>query len=51
MVTTPAIANEDSLIGSTDNELQNLEGIRPLYFLPNDPLADEVLIPGFKASG
>jgi superfamily II DNA or RNA helicase len=33
-----------------DNEkpLQSLSDVRPLYFLPNDPLAEEVLIPGFK---
>ena len=28
-----------------------LEGIRPLYVLPADPLADEVLIPCFKEAG
>ena len=50
MVTGPAILNEGSLIESSGNELQNLEGVRPLYFLPNDPLADEVLIPGFQAA-
>lgn len=50
MVTGPAILNEASLIESSGNELQNLEGVRPLYFLPNDPLADEVLIPGFQAA-
>ena len=49
MVTGSAILNEGSLIESSGNELQNLEGVRPLYFLPNDPLADEVLIPGFQA--
>jgi superfamily II DNA or RNA helicase/HKD family nuclease len=50
MVTGPAILNEASLIESSGIELQNLEGIRPLYFLPNDPLADEVLIPGFQVA-
>lgn len=30
--------------------LQSLSDIRPLYFLPNDPLAEEVLIPGFQAA-
>ncbi len=50
MVTGPAILNEGSLIESSGDELQNLEGVRPLYFLPNDPLADEVLIPGFQAA-
>lgn len=45
MVTDPAILHEDSF-----NELHHLEGIRPLYLLPNDPLADEVLIPGFQVA-
>ena len=31
--------------------LRSLEGVRPLYMLPNDPLAKEVLIPGFSAAG
>ena len=30
--------------------LRSLEGVRPLYMLPNDPLAKEVLIPGFSAA-
>ena len=30
--------------------LRNLHEIRPLYFLPADPLAEEVLIPGFRAA-
>ena len=42
--------NEYSLIESADNEFHHLEGIRPLYFLPNDSLADEVLIPGFQTA-
>ena len=50
MVSGSAILNEGSLIESSCNELQNLKGVRPLYFLPNDPLADEVLIPGFQAA-
>ena len=50
MVTGPTILNEDSLIKSASNEFHYLEGIRPLYFLPKDPLADEVLIPGFQTA-
>lgn len=30
--------------------LQLLDGLRPLYMLPDDPLAEEVLIPGFRAA-
>ena len=28
--------------------LHTLTGVKPLYILPTDPLAEEVLIPGFK---
>ena len=31
--------------------LRSLEEVRPLYLLPTDPLAEEVLIPGFQAAG
>ena len=34
--------------GST--QLRPLDAARPLYLLPADPLADEVLIPGFRTS-
>lgn len=30
--------------------LRSLDGVRPLYILPTDPLAEEVLIPGFRAA-
>ena len=30
--------------------LKSLPDIRPLYFLPSDPLAEEVLIPSFRAA-
>ena len=30
--------------------LKSLNGVRPLYVLPADPLAEEVLVPGFKAT-
>lgn len=30
--------------------LSSVEDIRPLYFLPEDPLAEEVLIPGFSVA-
>ena len=33
-----------------ESKLRSLEGIRPLYMLPVDPLAEEVLIPGFQAA-
>lgn len=31
-----------------DADLRSLSGIRGLYFLPGDPLSEEVLIPGFE---
>ena len=34
-----------------DRTLRSLEGVRPLYMLPENPLAEEVLIPGFQAAG
>ena len=30
--------------------LRSLKGVRPLYMLPADPLAEEVLIPGFQTA-
>jgi len=34
----------------SENKLEKIDNVRPLYFLPADPLIDEVLVPGFKAS-
>ena len=34
-----------------EHTLRSLKGVRPLYFLPTDPLAEEVLIPGFQTAG
>ena len=33
-----------------NRSLRTMNGLRPLYVLPTDPLADEVLIPGFQTS-
>jgi len=41
---------ETPVWGSTSPSLQRLEESRPLYILPADPLADEVLIPGFQVA-
>jgi superfamily II DNA or RNA helicase len=35
---------------SKPETLRALQDIRPLYFLPTDPLAEEVLIPGFRTA-
>ena len=36
---------------SVDTKLRNLPHMRPLYVLPDDPLADDVLIPCFRVAG
>lgn len=36
---------------STNRTLRSLDGVRPLYMLPADSLAEEILIPGFLAAG
>ncbi len=41
----------DSAAATTRRALRSLDGVRPLYILPTDPLAEEVLIPGFRAAG
>ena len=35
---------------TAERTLRSLEGVRPLYMLPSDPLGEEVLIPGFRAA-
>ena len=36
---------------TTEQTVQWLDGARPLYMLPRDPFAEEVLIPGFQMAG
>ncbi len=43
-------ANDDFMTMTTEQTLRSLDGVRPLYILPVDPLAEEVLIPGFLAA-
>ena len=50
MVNEPAV-HDDPVTVSAQRTLRSLDGVRPLYMLPADPLADEVLIPGFQAAG
>lgn len=38
------------LVLSAKRKLQNLNSVLPLYLLPSDPLAEEVLIPSFSVS-
>ena len=37
-------------MGRHDVSLRELDGVNPLFMLPDDPLATDVLIPGFKAA-
>ncbi len=39
------------VVKSPDRSLRSLDGVRPLYMLPTDPLAEEVLIKGFQEAG
>lgn len=41
---------ESSGTSGSHAALRRLEDIRPLYMLPQDPLAEEVLIPGFQSA-
>ncbi len=46
----PTIAHGGRIIATEERTLRSLEGIRPLYMLPADPLGEEVLIPGFQVA-
>ncbi len=46
----PTVLNKNPTAGPMGNTFQLLEHIRPLYILPKDPLAEEVLIPGFQTA-
>ncbi len=50
MAQDPA-AQDDPVTARTGRALRSLDGVRPLYMLPADPLAEEVLIPGFRVAG
>ena len=50
MVNNPTMW-DDPVTATQDRTLRSLEGVRPLYMLPADPLAEEVLIPGFRVAG
>ena len=49
MACDPAVAGTPVTV-TPERTLRSLEGVRPLYMLPNDPLGEEVLIPGFQAA-
>lgn len=48
MAYDPAAVKEESVKEPDAPTLRSLEGVRPLYMLPFDPFAEEVLIPGFR---
>lgn len=49
-MTRDPTVQDDLLTGAAKPKLQTLKGVRPLYMLPEDPLVEEVLIPGFRTS-
>ena len=49
MAHDPAVQDEPETVVAV-RSLRPLDGVRPLYMLPADPLAEEVLIPGFQAA-
>ena len=51
MANDPVVLKDAPMTATGKQSLRLLEGIRPLYMLPIDPLAEEVLIPGFSAAG
>ena len=50
-VTNDLAARGDRASVTALRALRLLDGVRPLYILPTDPLAEEVLIPGFRTAG
>ena len=49
-VTNDGAVMRDQATVTALRALRSLDGVRPLYLLPTDPLADEVLIPAFRAA-
>lgn len=50
MANDPVVLKDAPMTAMGKQLLRSLEGICPLYMLPSDPLAEEVLIPGFSAA-
>ena len=44
------VVQDDPVSATEEGRLRLLDGIRPLYMLPTDPLAEEILIPAFQAA-
>ena len=49
MANEPAVQGAPA-VAAQQRSLRFLDGVRPLYMLPVDPLAEEVLIPGFQGA-
>ena len=49
MANEPAVQSAPA-VAAQQRSLRFLDGVRPLYMLPVDPLAEEVLIPGFQGA-
>lgn len=49
-MTQKSVASEIAITAPDISYLRALEDARPLYILPSEPLADEVLIPAFRAA-
>ncbi len=48
VLTDQAVLQPETAVKAQGRSLRQLEGIYPLYMLPTDPLAEDVLIPGFQ---
>ena len=44
------VVQDDPVSARAEGPLKSLDAVRPLYILPVDPLAEEVLIPAFQAA-
>lgn len=49
-MTHDSAARDEMATVAAEQTMRSLGGVRPLYMLPADPLAEEVLIPGFRAA-
>ena len=50
MANDPATVLDKHVTAPSGQKLRSLQGVRLLYFLPTDPLVEEVLIPGFQSA-
>ena len=48
MANDPIVAEKPVSLADFNNSLRSLSEVRPLFMLPTDPFAEEILIPGFR---